>query len=117
MFVYIYIYIVYIFYCTICNSGNYVGETGTAFRSRFNNHKKSIRDNLRFPSGGTFNLPNHSLENLKCIPLGSNFSSSALRKGNEIEWILRINSFVQGINKDLGVTFWFYHLFMLSFIS
>lgn len=92
------------FYCTICNSGNYVGETGTAFRLRFNNHKKSIRDNLPgFPVAEHFNLPNHSLENLKCILVGSNFSSSALRKRKEIEWILRINSFVQGINKDLGV--------------
>ncbi|KAJ8025868.1 hypothetical protein HOLleu_33546 [Holothuria leucospilota] len=42
--------VVYLLYCTMCTNGLYVGETGTKFRYRFNNHKKSIRYNTRgFP--------------------------------------------------------------------
>ena len=95
--------VIYIFYCNICNEGNYVGETGTQFRLRFNNHKKSIRDNFSgFPVAKHFNLPGHSIDNLKCILIANNFSSPSQRKSNEIEWIFRLQTNTVGLNIDLG---------------
>ena len=73
--------VVYLLYCTICNSGNYVGETSTAFRLRFNNHTKSIRDNARgFPVAEHFNSPNHTTSNLPCILVSLGFASRESRK-------------------------------------
>lgn len=42
--------VTYILICSKCPEGIYVGETGTKFRLRFNNHSFSIRKNLKgFP--------------------------------------------------------------------
>ena len=50
--------IVYLLMCDKCDSGNYIGETSIKLRSRFNNHKKSIRDNSRgFPVAVHFKQP------------------------------------------------------------
>ena len=95
--------LVYIFHCNICPQGIYVGETGTPFRLRFNNHKKSIRDNKAgFPVAQHFNLPNHSIDNLQCTLIASNFKCPRLRKQSEIYWILKLKSNVNGLNRDLG---------------
>ena len=96
--------VVYIFHCNLCNEGLYVGETKTSFRFRFNNHKKSIRDNTPgFPVAEHFNLPYHSLENLKVTLIASNFVCTEHRKAAELNWILKLNSHITGLNKDLGV--------------
>ena len=56
-----------IVYLLMCDSGNYIGETSIKRRFRFNNHKKSIRDNSRgFPVAVHFNQPDYSLKNLRC---------------------------------------------------
>ena len=95
--------VIYLFFCNMCNDAIYVGETGTKFRLRFNNHKKSIRDNaVGFPVAEHYNLAYHSLANLKCIILATNFSTPDQRKRCEIKWILKLNSHVTGLNKDLG---------------
>ena len=94
--------VVYLIYCTNCEDGLYVGETGTKFRYRFNNHKKSIRDNARgFPVAEHFGLDNHSLQNLKFVLLGSNFHSPRHRKHTEISFILKLIH-TNGLNRDLG---------------
>ena len=96
--------VIYIIHCTACSNGTYVGETGTPFRLRFNNHKKSIRDNFPgFPIAEHFNLPLHSLLNLRCTLIASNFISTADRKRKELNWIIRLKTHVHGLNKDLGV--------------
>ena len=95
--------VVYLLYCTMCPKGLYVGETSTKFRYRFNNHKKSIRDNARgFPVAEHFGLTNHSLRNLKCVLLGSNFQSPRHRKRTELDFILKLNTHTEGLNRDLG---------------
>ena len=95
--------VVYLLFCNSCDNGVYIGETRTHFRLRFNNHKKSIRDNSRgFPVAEHFNLPNHSLLNLKCVLLASNFRSDSERKISEIQFILRFKTHINGLNKDLG---------------
>ncbi|KAJ8022108.1 hypothetical protein HOLleu_39510 [Holothuria leucospilota] len=91
--------VVYIFHCNLCNEGLYVGETKTSFRFRFNNHKKSPG----FPVAEHLNLPRHSLENLKVTLIASNFVCTEHRKSAELNWILKLNSHITGLNKELGV--------------
>ena len=72
--------IVYLLMCSKCDSGNYIGETSNRLRLRLNNHKKSIRDNsCGFPVAVHFNLPDHSLNNLRCVILRGDFKTTADR--------------------------------------
>ena len=96
--------VVYILLCNLCKDKLYVGETGTSFRLRFNNHKQTIRDNaLGFPVAEHFNLPHHSIENLKVILIANNFMCAEQRKRTELVWIMKLKSHMTGLNKDLGI--------------
>ena len=95
--------VVYLLSCDRCNYGNYVGETSNPFRFRFNYHKKTIRDNSRgYPVAEHFNLPNHSINNIKCTLIGSGFNSLIHRKRREMQWILKLETHKRGLNRDLG---------------
>ena len=96
--------VVYLLVCTQCERGNYVGETGSKFRLRFNNHKQTIRYNTQgFTVGQHFNLPDHNLSNLKCILLGSSYTSLQVRRNTETKWVLALNTHTEGLNRDLGI--------------
>ncbi|KAJ8033591.1 hypothetical protein HOLleu_23884 [Holothuria leucospilota] len=96
--------VVYLLVCTRCDRGNYVGETGSKFRLRFNNHKQTIRDNTQgFTVGQHYNLPGHDLNDLKCILLGSSFTSQQIRRNSETKWVLTLNTHIAGLNRDLGI--------------
>ncbi|KAJ8028402.1 hypothetical protein HOLleu_30622 [Holothuria leucospilota] len=97
--------VIYILYCTKCQLGNYVRETATPFRLRFNNNKKSIRDKWSgFPVAEHFNSPNHNIHDINCILVASGFrSTSERKKKQELRWILRLKSFKLGLNRDLGL--------------
>ena len=81
-----------------------MGQTGTSFRLRFNNHKKSINDNLiNFHVSQHFNEHDHNLSNLRCILIDFNYSSLSKRLASESKWILKLNTHNKGLNKDLGL--------------
>ena len=66
--------VTYFLTCTRCSMGNYIGETKTPFRLRFNNHKSSIRRHLSgLPVSEHFNSPNHSLSDLRFAILRGNY--------------------------------------------
>ncbi|KAJ8036936.1 hypothetical protein HOLleu_17605 [Holothuria leucospilota] len=95
--------VTYILICSKCPEGIYVGETGTKFRLRFNNHSFSIRKNLKgFPVATHFNRPDHSLQHLKFAIIAGNFKSDDHRKTAEIKLILKLKCNVNGLNKDLS---------------
>ena len=97
--------VVYLLCCNVCEKGNYVGQTGTKFRLRFNNHKKTILDksvNYPVPKHFSNNL-NHSLSNLRCILLNSNYKSVTERLKSESKWMLKLSTHTHGLNKDLGI--------------
>ena len=65
--------VVYFITCNLCPSGNYISETQTSFRLRFNNHKSTIRRRvLNFPVSQHFNSPGHNISNLRFFILKSN---------------------------------------------
>ncbi|KAJ8019200.1 hypothetical protein HOLleu_42372 [Holothuria leucospilota] len=83
----------------------YVGQTNSKFRFRFNNHKKTIQDkSVNFPVAKHFcGEPNHSISNLKCILLGSNYQSVNERLKSESKWVVKLSTHIRGLNKDLGI--------------
>ena len=97
--------VVYLLCCNLCDKGNYVGETGTKFRLRFNNHKKTVLDEaVNYPVSKHFNSqPNHSLSNLRCILLSANYPSVTQRLKSESKWVLKLSTHTRGLNKDLGI--------------
>ena len=58
---------IYSIHCTFCTHLNtlYVGETKNTFRDRLNQHLSDIRCKKDTPISVHFNLPNHSISNLK----------------------------------------------------
>ncbi|KAJ8023802.1 hypothetical protein HOLleu_36345 [Holothuria leucospilota] len=92
-------------YPNLCDKGNYVGHTGTKFRLRFNNHKKTVQDkSISYPVSKHFSSePNHSLSNLRCILLGSNYPSVTQRLKSESKWVIKLSTHTRGLNKDLGI--------------
>ncbi|KAJ8045213.1 hypothetical protein HOLleu_08171 [Holothuria leucospilota] len=93
--------VVYLFYCDKCSNGNYVGETKTPFRLRFNNHKQTIRSKSKHHTISLhFNLPDHGLENLHCCLLRGGFKSDSERKSYELKLIIKLNTLDHGLNRE-----------------
>ncbi|KAJ8046541.1 hypothetical protein HOLleu_05237 [Holothuria leucospilota] len=93
--------VVYLFYCDKCPNGNYVGETKTPFRLRFNNHKQTIRSKSEHHTISLhFNLPDHGLENLHCCLLRGGFKSDSERKSYELKLINKLNTLDHGLNRE-----------------
>ena len=97
--------VVYLLFCNLCDKGNYVGQTSNKFRFRFNNHKKTVQDkSVNFPVAKHFcGEPNHSISNLKCILLGTNYKSVNERLKSESKWVVKLSTHTRGLNKDLGI--------------
>ena len=95
--------VIYLLSCDRCPHGNYIGETSNPFRFRLNYHKKTIRDNTKgYPVAEHFNLPDHSIDDLKCTLISSGFKSPFCRKRREMQWILKLKTHTSGLNRDLG---------------
>ena len=94
--------VVYCISCSRCPHATYIGETGTKFRLRFNNHRSSIKHKYSLPVAEHFNSSNHSLDDLKFCIIGTNFKDREARKLTEMKFIINTRSFETGLNKDLG---------------
>ena len=57
--------LIYAITCTNCPNTIYIGETGKRLGDRFQQHRYDIINNNNTAVGCHFNLPNHSLENIK----------------------------------------------------
>ena len=95
--------VVYLLFCNKCPHATYIGETSTKFRLRFNNHKLSVRNNNPgFPVAEHFNLPEHTLSDLKCVLSYGNFKSAQERCNRELKTIISLNTHRTGLNRDLA---------------
>ena len=95
--------VVYLITCSLCPTVQHKGQTFTSLRLRFNNHKSSIRLNKAgFPVAEHFNLPGHSLINLKFAILHGNLTDTNKRTLTEIQLIHSTGTYVYGLNRDLG---------------
>lgn len=96
--------VVYLITCSLCPTIPYIGQTSTSFRLRFNKHKSSIRLNKAgFPVAEHFNLPDHSLNNLKFAILHrGNLTDTSKRTLVETQLIHRTGPYVHGLNRDFS---------------
>ena len=95
--------VTYFLTCASCSMGNYIGETKSAFRLRFNNHTSSIRRHLPgLPVSEHFNSPGHSLSDLRFAILRGNYPDCQTRKVDELHWVNKIQSHKKGLNRDLS---------------
>jgi hypothetical protein len=92
--------VVYLLECDSCKV-QYIGETGTAFRLRYNNHKhKSKVDNL--PIARHIQTTGHSFSNFRVYILAGDFKTPEHRKNIESFLIHRMNTLHAGLNDDPG---------------
>ena len=96
--------ILYCIFCRRCPNATYVGETSGKFRLRFNNHKSSIQKNRTdLPVARHFNLPGHSLADVKVCLFGGGYLSADARRIAELRVIIGSRSFEgDGMNHDLS---------------
>lgn len=80
----------------------YIGQTRTAFRLRFNNHKSHAINLPALPLSKHLALPKHSFDKLSVTLLESGFKSNREREQRESYLIYRFNTIKQGINESPG---------------
>ena len=95
-------------YCILCNKSSckssiYIGETKRKFRERFNEHLGYVRkQDFSQPTGQHFNLPGHSLSNMKISILEHcGFNSDMYRKTREEYFINKFSAKYKGLNKKM----------------
>lgn len=96
--------VIYAITCQRCPSAVYIGQTGQSLRQRMNSHKFDIRNNsLQKPVAEHFNLPGHSLSQLKvAVVQQRTFKDRFEREAAEQKIIKKLNCIDQGLNRDHG---------------
>ncbi|XP_060137726.1 uncharacterized protein LOC132593050 isoform X8 [Zootoca vivipara] len=86
--------IVYAIKCQQCPSALYIGQTGQTLRQRINGHKSDIRNHkTEKPVGEHFNLPGHSIQDLKAaVLLQENFRNRQEREDAKLELITKLKT-------------------------
>ena len=97
--------LVYLIYCNLCGV-QYIGETRNTLRMRMTQHRSAIKTKkIAQPVAKHFNLVNHSIENLRVIPIEQNSSwSDKSRRAKENFWELNLKTtapFGLNIRNDL----------------
>ena len=93
--------VVYKIRCEVCKQ-EYVGQTETAFRLRFNNHRAHVKGLPNLPFSKHINLPGHSFEHISVILLQSGFQNTREREQRESYFINKFKSLSHGINESPG---------------
>ena len=93
--------IIYIMWCNKCQI-QYVGETVNSLKSRFYQHRSNIKKQAGNCTNiiNHFNITNHSLNDLKCMPLEIiRNKSNTVRKEREKHWVRVLETrFPKGLN-------------------
>ena len=87
-----------------CNFIQYIGETQAKLKVRFSQHLGYVRsaDYEKYPTGKHFNLPGHSMTNMKLSILEKcKIESSNYRKIREAEFINKFDTLRNGLNRKL----------------
>ena len=93
--------LVYVISCSKCGL-QYVGETEKSLQTRFSQHLGYVRnDHLKKATGQHFNLPGHSLDNMKVSVIETiNNKSEFYRKNREKHYIEKLNTKYKGLNRN-----------------
>ena len=80
----------------------YIGQTETQFRIRFNNHRAHTKSAPSLPLSKHLNLPDHAFDKLSVTLLETGFKSNREREQRESYLIHRFNTLERGINENPG---------------
>lgn len=93
---------IYILECEKCKKF-YIGETGRMLKARLSDHRGYINQQIvSVTTGDHFNLPGHSLANMKVSILEAVKKNDDLyRKERETYFINKFNTYYQGLNREM----------------
>ncbi|KAL8596200.1 hypothetical protein ACOMHN_021240 [Nucella lapillus] len=85
--------IIYMLFCDKCAHVQYVGETKNMLKTRFYLHRSHIGKNVGTLVTRHFNLPNHTVNNMRCLPIERVYTDS-LRycRARENFWINKLQT-------------------------
>ena len=92
--------VIYLIYCNLCGV-QYVGESKNSLRMRMTQHRSAIKTKkVEQPVANHFNLPHHSITNLRVIAIDQNDAwTDKTRKAKENFWELNLKTTVPfGLN-------------------
>lgn len=92
---------IYLLQCSTCKF-QYIGQTETAFRLRFNNHKAHVTALPDLPLSKHVTVQGHSLDKLTTTILESGFRSHHEREVRESFLIYKFKAVSSGINESAG---------------
>lgn len=93
--------VVYLLECGIC-AKQYVGQTDTPFRIRFNNHRSHVNTLPNLPLSKHIKSEGHSFDSIKVTLLQGTFRSQREREQREAYLIHKFNTVEHGINEHPG---------------
>ena len=93
--------LVYAISCSKCGA-QYIGETEKTLQKRFSQHLGYVRnDHQNKATGQHFNLPGHSLDNMRVSVIETiNNKSEFYRKNREKYFIEKFNTKYKGLNRN-----------------
>lgn len=94
--------VVYLLECGVCGI-QYIGQTDTAFRMRFNNHRAHVRSLPDLPLSRHINSENHPFDSIRVTLLQSGFSTTREREQRESYIIYKFNTVKAGMNVSPGI--------------
>ena len=93
--------VIYMLECSTCRK-QYIGQTETSFRLRFNNHRAHASNLPHLPLSKHVQMPGHSFEKIKATILQSGFKTHHDREVRESYLINKFNCLDSGINESIG---------------
>ena len=94
---------IYLIECQIENcKARYIGQTKRKFKYRLVDHRGYIQNKvLSTPTGGHFNLPGHSLADMRAVILEQvKYNEDIYRIEREKYLINKLNTFHNGLNRE-----------------
>lgn len=80
--------IIYMLFCNKCQHSQYIGETRNSLKKRFALHRTDIKKDAGTAVTKHFNLPNHTLQNLRAFPIQKVLTDDHnQRREIETKWI------------------------------
>lgn len=92
---------IYLLECSVCKL-QYIGQTETPFRYRFNNHKCHAATIPNLPLSKHVHIPGHSFDNITATILQSGFRSHHERELRESYLIYKFKAVTCGMNESAG---------------
>ena len=91
-------------YCLKCDKNNcrqiYIGQTQRTLKERFSEHKTSVRTHTKNSIGEHFNLPGHSVTNMKILALEKvKQQGTQIIEKRESFWINQLEAEFKGLNR------------------